>query len=265
MRLTLARPIVAAALLVAVAAGCSRNRPETLLAPTGVRPAPAPWKGSVTGLVYFDPLNTPDMAGPPYPPTTVQLFDTALVATQALAPGTRWFTFRGVKPGIYSVVARSRAFFAGSIGGIKVREDSTDAGNLTLRFNPVSISNTMDIGGTIPGYSTDQIPFGPGTMDQNVIGIWTYPNSLYDPLVIPAGTYAFKFYAPTVTWGGASAETLTVPVSAHAALDGAAPRSDIVVRFPSTGVYTFTLDERRQTFSVSVAPPGPGRLDRRSR
>ena len=269
------RPRLRTALLAAwsvlALAGCGRNDASTLLAPTGIRPAPASWPGSLTGAVFFDPVNTPDLGSAPFPPTRVELFfGGSLVAVDSLAPASRNYLFEGLAPGSYAIVVRSAAFYANSRGGLPVRDGELDAGNITLTLNPTLFSNSVDVMGSMPGFGTDQFGWGTTSLDQNVLGVWTYPNDLLPPTGIAAGTYRLKFVtdmsstdANLIGWGGSSSDTLTAPVTHHPAVRGSGPATDLVVRFPVTGTYAFTLDERRQTFSIAPLPPGPAFGNRR--
>lgn len=266
MRATLRILAGALALAAALAAGCGGNDPATLLTPTGIRPAPDSWPGSLTGAIFFDPVNTPDLVAAPFPPTRVELYQgTALVAVDSLEADSRNYLFTGVAPGSYSVVARSSAFFAASRGNLPVRDAQLDAGNLTLTLNSSSFSNYVEVIGTMPGFDAGQLGMGTTSLDQNSIGVWTFPNLLmpdiYPYPVIPAGTYRLKFVndfsstdANRIGWGGDPSDTLSAPVAHHRVIRGSGPATDLVVRFPVTGTYAFTLDERRQTFSVSLMP-----------
>jgi hypothetical protein len=267
--------LLAAAVLAAVA-GCDGNKSSTMLLPTGIRPAPETWPGSLTGAVFFDPVNTPDLGSPPFPPTRVELYrGSELVGVDSLESDSRNYLFTGLAPASYSIVVRSSAFYPNSRGSLPVHEDRLDAGNITLTINPTSFSNSIDVMGSMPGFDTGQFYMGTTSLDQNVLGVWTYPNSLMPDLIpyvaIPAGTYRLKFvndFSSTdsnlIGWGGNPSDTLAAPVTNHLAVRGSGPSTDIVVRFPSSGVYAFTLDERRQTFSIaltSLAPPArPRRL-----
>lgn len=258
-------------LAAALAAGCGRNEISTVLAPTGIRPAPDSWPGSLTGAVFFDPVNTPDLGAAPFPPTRVELFfGSEVVAVDSLDAASRVYRFTGLAPGSYSIVARSTAFFANSRGGLPVREGELDAGNITLSLNSLALSNNVYVAGSIPGLGVDELLFGTGIMDANTLGIWTYPNSLWPPVELPAGTYRFKFVtdesstlANLIGWGGDPSDTLTVPVTNALAIRGSGPATDIVVRFPTTGTYAFTFDERRQRFSIALLPPAPASRSRR--
>ncbi len=272
-RLALPR-LAALALAVVLAAGCGRNHTGTLLAPTGVRPAPGTWPGSLSGYVYFDPLNTPDLRGGPFPPTRIELYNgTTLVATDSLAAFSRIYNFTNVPAGTYSIVVRSWAFLANSRGGLQVSDGLVDAGNLTLTVNPGAFSASIDLIGTMPNYDIGQLGAGTTTFLQNTLGIWTLSDVdylLYPPPTIAAGTYRLKFvnsYASTasnlVGWGWSQTDTLTAPVLAHPTVLGSGRATDIVVRFPTTGTYTFMLDERRQRFTIQLAPTAAARSARR--
>ncbi len=261
--------VLAAATLAG--AGCGRNDATTILTPTGIRPAPATWPGSMTGKVFYDPVNTPDLSVPPFPPTRVELYLGAdLVATDSLDGSSRTYLFDNLAPGSYSIVVRSLVFYANSRGGLPVREGPLDAGNITLTLNPLALSNNVYVTGSMPGLGADQLIYGTGICDANQLGIWTYPNSLWPAVDIPAGTYRFKFVTDEsstdtnlIGWGGNPSDTLDVPFSDRPAVRGAGPSTDIVARFPASGTYAFTFDERRQRFSIALLPPGPAARSRR--
>ena len=272
--------LAAAALLALALAGCDRNQPGTALAPTGIRPAPARWPGGVTGVVHFDPLNTPDLASPPFPPTRIELWrDTLRIAVDSIGGATNTFKFTNVVNGVYSVVVRSSAFYANSIGGVQVLNQPRDAGDVTLTINYAAFANGMELLGTIPGFrETDQSEYlfglDVGELSTSALGLWTYPSADYpDGQAIPAGTYRFKFATewPLTSgvwtgWGNALGDTITVPATNHPSLLASGAANDIVMKFPQTGVYGFTVDERRQTFSVRflhAAPARPARAARR--
>jgi len=263
--LRLLAALVAVPALLAIAGGCGTNVPGTLMAPTGIRPAPETWPGSLTGAVFFDPTNTPDLAAPPFPPTRVELFFGGnLVAVDSLEPHSRNYLFTGLAAGSYAIVVRSSAFNANSRGSLPVRDGQLDAGNTVLTLNPSSFSNSVDVMGSMPGFGTDQFGMGTTSLDQNVLGVWTYPNSLLPPTEIAAGTYRLKFVTDMsstdnnlIGWGGSATDTLDAPLTDVLASRGSGPSTDLVVRFPASGTYAFTLDERRQRFSIALAPPAP--------
>jgi hypothetical protein len=259
-----------------LSSGCGRNDAATLLAPTGIRPAPTSWPGSITGSVFFDPAGAPDLATPPFPPTRLELYlGTALVAVDSLEPNSRNFLFEGLAPATYNMVVRSYVFDSLARGGLPVHEGQLDVGNFALILNktPSGLSPRIFILGSMPGYDTDGIQNGATWMDQGPDGCWAYPNSLgfYEPTVIAAGTYRLKFVnnenattnSNLIGWGGSPSDTLTAPVTNHLAVLGSGPTTDLVVRFPVTGIYAFNIDERRQRFSIALIPPAPAVRSRR--
>lgn len=268
--------LLATALLAAFAAvpGCSRNTPGTILAPTGIRPAPSTYPGSVSGYVFFDPDHTPDLATAPFPPTEVKLYSgSTLVATDSLADTSRVFHFRNVPAGEYSVVVRSWAFLPRSRGGLHVFDGELDAGNLNLVIDPSIFSSSIDVIGSMPDYGLDQLGMGTVTFLQNTLGIWTLSsvdNLFMPPPALPRGTYHFKFvnsYASTthnlIGWGWSAKDTLTAPVVSHAVRQCSGDSTDIVVKIPVAGQYRFMLDERRQRFTIQLESTAAARTARR--
>lgn len=262
--------LVAATGAYVLATGCGKNNATTVLTPTGIRPAPDVWPGALTGSVFFDPTLTPELQNPPFPPTRVELYSGAnLVAVDSLAPTSREFHFANLAQGAYSVVARSRVFDAASRGNLPVRDEDLDIGNLTLRLNTSALEVAIYVIGTMPGFDADQIAFQSTLLGNNGYGVWTYPSDLSLPIDIAAGTYRFKFVtdesstnANLIGWGGNPADTLQVPVTDHPATFGSGPATDLVAHFPVSGLYVFTLDERRQTYSIALQPPSPARARR---
>jgi hypothetical protein len=260
-------------------AGCGRNEAGTYLAPTGIRPAPASWPGAVTGKVVYDPVNTPDLSVAPFPPTRVELRSGATVlAVDSLHGSSNEFLFTGLKPGTYTVAATSRAFKAGSRGNIPVREELIDAGDVKLTFDPLTLSNGMEIIGTMPGYRIQDLSEFTFPIDVTglslIENVWRFPNDEINPdgVSITAGTYRFKFateFPAVVTnmtgWGDGGGVALTAPVVQHPAVLASGSATDIVMTFPTTGIYEFTLDERRMTFSVQFLHATPARSTRLAR
>jgi hypothetical protein len=261
--------VAAVTLSLGFAPGCGRNGPGTVLAPSILRPGPLVYTGQIKGTVLFDTLATPDLAVAPYPPTRVELYDkqtkpATLLAVETLAPNSRVYTFKRVKPGVDSIYISSPTFYGYPITDLAASDGYLDAGSAVLTINPNSVSSSMDVIGSIPGFTFDQFGMGTTTLLQNTLGVWELSPAIFlfqPPPTIPAGTYRFKFvtsYASTagnlIGYGGSPAETLTVPVTSHAATPGSGPSTDLVVRFPTTGDYAFTFDERRQRFSILPAP-----------
>ena len=267
----------ACAALLGALAGCGKNGPATLLTPTGIRPAPETWPGSLTGLVLFDPVNAPRLGSAPYPPTRVELLrGSELIAVDSIGGDSRTFRFDNLPQGTYGVVARSTAFLPNSRGNLAVRDGELDMGNLTLTVTAStdSIPGFAYVIGSMPGYDDSAIGMfttvaDPGPLGQ--LGVIAFPGDFSPtPLPVPAGTYRFKFVLDESSTNGnliglgwIASDTLTVPVTEHPFVRGRGPASDIVARFPSAGSFQFKVDALRQTFSITPLPPAPSARARR--
>ena len=255
--------LAAAALLLAIATGCGRNSPSTLLVPTGFRSGSAVPNGAVFGFVVYDPTNTPDLSVAPFPRTIAVLEKSGTaVRSDTLSIDSTRFHFEGVAPGTYTVRILASAFLVNLKPNLKVRDQRVDAGNITVQLDNAFL-NTIQcfLTGNIPGFGLDQVVTYESSLDQNQLGIWTYPNGLYAGAPIPAGTYRFKVITDVsstlsnlVGWGSTAAETLQVPFSNLRVARSSGPASDLFARFPATAVYQITLDERRQALTIVPAP-----------
>jgi hypothetical protein len=240
--------------------GCGRNKPSSLLVPTGIRPAPDVATGGLFGFVEYDTVNYAGLDAPPYPPATVQAYlGGALVATTTTGGDSRRFELTGLPRGDYSLVVRSHAFSPAGFGLFRVLDAVRDAGDLGLTANTSdSLASTVYLTGDMPGYTVDEIPTFATYCDGLVVGIWTYPNLLFTPEPIAAGTHRIKFVTDAsstagnlIGWGADASVTLQVPVSNVPAHFGFGAATDIVANFPATGIYDFVFDERRLTFSIT--------------
>jgi len=262
---TFAVLLALASLTVAMVAlsGCGKNKPSSLLVPTGIRPAPAVPTGGLFGFLVYDTLNYVGLGSPPYPPATVQLFNGATpVDTVMVGGASRRFEFSNLAPGDYSILVRSHAFRPAGFGLFRVASASRDAGDLSLTASTNdSLASLIYLIGDMPGYTVDEFSTFATYCDAAVVGVWTFPNVFFTPTPIPAGTHRIKFVTDAsstagnlIGWGGDGSTTLAVPIENAPARFGTGPATDIVVDFPTTGVYAFTFDERRLTFSIVPAP-----------
>ncbi len=276
-RLLHARRAAAAALLVALAltglAGCSRNRPGTILSPTGFQPAPENPTGGLRGRLRFDPTNAPDLNVAPFPPTRLRLIAGGVVVRDTLVGGASdQFTFSALPPGRYTVTANSHAFRPATLPVMLVTDAVRETDDLTMSVSVDSL-NTVYIAvvGQMPGFGIDGYNFGDTSLLGTALGVWSYPNDFAAPIPVAAGTYRFKFVTDptgatgTIGWGGDSTVVLTAPLSGSPVRFGEGAALDLKVTFPTTGVYQFVLDERRQTFSVQLAPTALARASGRAR
>lgn len=266
------RAIRRARLLVALAAvcgvsfaalGCSGNEKSTLLVPTGIRPAPAVPTGGLTGLVFFDSTTYPGLGSAPLPRAVIQVLNGATVVAETLTTtADRSFTIERLPPGDYGVVARSHAFSPRAFGPFRVVDRIRDAGDLALTANTRdSLASLAYLIGTMPGFGTEELGTFATYCDANLVGRWTYPNVLFPPNVIPAGTYRLKFVTDAsstpghlIGWGGDGSTAHTVPLNGVPARFGTDAASDLIVTFPATASYDFVFDERRLTIDISPTP-----------
>jgi len=262
---SLTRHLAALALVATVVAGgCSRNTPGLLLAPTGARPAPAIPTAGIWGYLVFDPTHYTSLTGAPFPPARLDLFNSQGKVVDSLFVGgpTARFEFDALPPGRYGFNVRTHAFKPATFGWYTISTRVQDVGNLGLVASIDSLASAMYVIGNMTGFTTAELYTYTTFMDQNDLGVWTYPGT-WGSTPVPAGTHRFKFVTDAsstpnhlIGWGGDSTQVLTAPVIDAPVRFGTGPVSDLKVSFPTSGTYLFTFDERRLTFSV-VAGPAP--------
>ena len=150
---------VAALALFALAAilpagGCSTNKPGTLLAPTGVRPAPAVPTGGMWGYLVYDPAHYAGLDHAPFPPTRLDVYNDSGVRIDTLVIGgeSRRFEFDRLPAGRYVINVRSHAFKPGSFGWYTISTAIHDVGDLGLAASTDSLASTVFvIGDHLPG------------------------------------------------------------------------------------------------------------------
>ncbi len=254
-----------ASLILLAMAGCSSNERDPLLTPTGIRPLPAHLAGGLEGFIRHDSTIYAGLSGAPYPPTVVTLLkgDSA-VGADTIAADRRGFRFVGLAPGRYTLLARSHAFRPASLGPVQVREEIRDAGDIPMSAASESLQTIVLVIGQMPGFTEAEIFSFETAMDANTLGLWSYPNSFAAARPVAAGTYRFKFLTDLsssggqwIGWGGDSNQVLTAPVTDRPVRFGFGSSTDLKVSFPTSGLYEFTFDERRLTFSVRLASPSP--------
>lgn len=268
-------PLLLLAVLAAgmAALGCSENRRGTVLVPTGPRAIPEHPGGALTGRIRYDPTIFPDLDTPPFPPTRLALVrngDTVAVITMDAASDS--FYFADLPAGYYTVKASSRIFVPDTTRPVRVSESPRVLDDFTLRARTDSLNTVyIAIVGQMNGFGPVGFETGDTSLLGLALGVWTYPNDFATPLPIAAGTYRFKFVtdptstAGTIGWGGDTTLVLTAPVTNAPVVYGIGSARDLKVTFPVSGLYTFTLDERREVFSVQLAPTAPRMAARRTR
>jgi len=241
-------------LLLLQVTGCNVNRVSELLVPTGLRPRPEVGTGAITAQLDFDPVQFPDLVAPPFPPALVRLFRDGVVMDSVRLDGsTRVVRFDSLFAGTYVMTSSAYLFFSSSLGPIPVVDQLVDAGNDTLLVRPGGIASTVHLAADFNGFPQD-FPDSIALV-QNRLGVWSYPNLDYPAQTIPPGTYRIRFVTdfsfdnPT-DYGGSEAVTYTAPVRDAPTSLVAGPGTNLLIRIETGGPYGFTLDERRQTFSV---------------
>ncbi len=262
--------LAATAALALLLQGCDRNAQNPYLIPTGIRPKPLIGTASLTGRVVYDPINAADITTPPSPATIVELWQNgARVGADTLPSDSRTFTFEHLEPGSYTVVATAHFFRDGSIPPVAVKTRPVEAGDVLMKIDPLACSVDIHLVGDFNGFPED-FPDS-SRMDQNTLGIWSYPNIDYPAQVLTAGVHRVRFvtaYAvdnPT-DYGGDQSQVLDVPVVQAPVRPVSGAGTDLSFRVATTGRYAITLDERRMTFSIqpviALPPAGARRIVR---
>lgn len=268
------RALLALALLLPAAlAGCGRNKASHLLVPTGIQPAPPDSAGVLFGFTRHDSLVYAGLEGSPFPPCVITLSkDGTALAADTTTGLDREFRFSQLPAGTYLLTAQSHAFAGAAAVVLTDGRAIRDAGDLYLPARPESLNALTSVVGRMPGFAIADMRARRSWMVQNPAGLNTYPNLTFPPTSIAAGTYRFKFvtdFSSTATrligWGGDSTVVYTAPVTNARVRYASGPAEDLKVTFPTSGVWAFTLDERRLTFSIAPYVPGMANGATRSR
>ena len=263
------RRLMLLVVLLASAAGCERNRPLPYLVPTGLRPRPATGTGGIVGQVIYDPAQSPDIDGPPYPPTRVSLVESGnVVAIDTLPRDQRTFAFHALPPGNYSVLVQPRLYKASSLPPVRVVADLVDVGDV---IDPIDLDQLTTVSMNVSGDFNDFNDFADScSMQQLRLGLWYGPN--FDPvntgggdippdtaLTLTAGVHRLRFFAlsslPTLYYGSGSSDVIDAPAADVPLALTNDTEANLSVRFPVTGRYRFYVDERRLTMTIEQLPP----------
>ena len=203
-------------------------------------------------MVAFDPATFPDLTSPPFPPAIVQLYQGAfLVATVTTSRTTPDFLFPGLAAGDYRVVVSSYFFVTAAVDPVTVGTTVDTLTTLTLTADFGKLASQIHVAGDFNGFTLADST----SMELTAELKWAYTPS--HP--IAAGTYNMKFVTdgsfdnPT-DYGGDESVTNTVPVTDQPTGLVSGFGTALHVQFAAAGNYKFTLDERRQTFSVEAVP-----------
>jgi hypothetical protein len=211
--------------------------------------------GRIRGTLKFDdPANFPpydDLASPPYPPTVVELYQgTFKVAADTTTGSDRSFDFPSLAAGTYRIEADARMFARAIVNNIDVGTATVDLGDVQLAADITELTTSMHVAGDWNGFTID--PTTQMNLTANVT--WTYTTTT----PITAGIQNMKFVTdgsfdnPT-DYGGDESVTLTVPLANAPARLVSGFGTALHLDFTANADYTFTLDERRQTFTIELA------------
>jgi hypothetical protein len=211
---------------------------------------PATLPGGVHAVLAFDPYALP-ITSPPYPPVTARLYwGSERLDSVALSTDGDVLSLSDLDQAGYRLVLTSPLYTAVEVP-VTVGTGVADLGTLNLVFDFNLLATSINVAGDFNGWSASSLSAEMG-------GDLAWSVTTTTP--IAAGTHDFKFarYGSFVdqAYGGDPSTTLTAPVTdhpTHLVSGGGSSTNAIRVSFPTTANYTFTLDERRQVFSIQQA------------
>ncbi len=202
--------------------------------------------GGISGTVSFAGLSTG-----PYPQATVDLYQgtaTTPLATVKSHATTRVFSFQTLPNGTYKVEISSPCFVKETRSGVTVAGANVDLGSVTLAAG-TSAFTKIQIVGEFTSWDAGEAP----QMVQAPPCVWTATVPITADMI---GTPKFfKFLTNGVfdnpkDYGGDENTLLTLP-GTFSIRPVSGQGTALKVQFPGPGTYVFTLDERRQQFTVA--------------
>ncbi|MBI5710742.1 MAG: carboxypeptidase regulatory-like domain-containing protein [Candidatus Eisenbacteria bacterium] len=208
--------------------------------------------GGIYGIVAFDPTTFPDLTSPPFPPAIVQLYQgTFLVTSDTTSRTSPSFSFSALAAGDYRVVVSSYFFVPAAVDPVTVGTAVETLTTVTLAADFGKLASQIHVAGDFNGFTL---------ADSTSMSLTSQLKWEYTPShAIAAGTYNMKFVTdgsfdnPT-DYGGDESVTIAVPVTDQPVGLVSGFGTALHVQFAAAGNYRFTLDERRQTFSIEAAP-----------
>ena len=204
--------------------------------------------GGIRATLAFDPFTLP-ITTPPYPPVTAKLYwgtvrlDSLLLPTSGAA-----LDLADLDQATYRLVLTSPLYTALDLP-VTVGTGVTDLGPLNMELDFNLMASAVGVAGDFNGWSATAL-----SADLTGELAWSATTP------VTAGVHAFKFARNggfvDPAYGGDPGTTLDAPVvnqPTRLVTGGGSPTNAIRVNFPTTADYTFTLDERRQVFSVQAA------------
>ncbi len=206
--------------------------------------------GGIRATLAFDPFTLP-ITAPPYPPVTAKLYWGAeRLDSLLLSTGSDLLDLTDLDQAGYRLVLTSPLYTTVELP-VTVGTGAVDLGTLNLTADFNLLASSIHVAGDFNAWSVSALPAEIG-------GELAWSVTTTTP--IPAGVHDLKFarYGSFVdpAYGGDPGTTLDVPVvnqPTRLVTGGGSATSAIRVNFPATANYTFTLDERRQVFSIQTA------------
>ncbi len=203
--------------------------------------------GSITGTAAFSGI-----ASAPFPRAVVRLFragsDTALTQTTTDA-STRAFKFQALANGVYDLEVSAPCYITETRTNVSVSGSPTDVGTVSLAAGSSSFT-TIQLAADFTSFDLGQAP----AMTEGANCVWTDTVT-----VAAAGTFNMKFvtdgaFDTPKDYGGDESQTLDLPGS-YPVRQVSGTGTALHIRFANPGAYAFSLDERRQTFTVTLVTP----------
>jgi hypothetical protein len=215
--------------------------------------------GGIHATLAYDPASVP-ITTAPFPPTTAKLYwGTELVDSLLIATSGNVLDISNLDQATYRLTLSSPLYPTADLP-VTVGASVTEVGTLNMVFDYFLLANTISLAGDFNGWSASAL-----WAELNGDLAWTITTTT----PITAGVHDLKFAREggfvTAAYGGDPGTTLTVPVTnqpTRLMSGGGNSTNAIRASFPAAGNYTFTLDERRQVFSITAAPapqPSPRR------
>lgn len=205
--------------------------------------------GGIHAVLAFDPFTLP-ITTPPYPPVTARLFwGSERLDSLALSTATDVLGLGDLDQASYRLVLSSPLYTTVEVP-VTVGTGVVDLGTLNMTADFNLLASAVNVAGDFNGWSASAL-----SAEMGGDLVW----SVTTTTPIAAGVHDFKFarYGSFVdrAYGGDPGATLTAPVANQPTwlvTGGGSATNAIRVDFPATANYTFTLDERRQVFSVQA-------------
>jgi hypothetical protein len=215
--------------------------------------------GGIHAGLAFDPFTLP-ITTPPYPPVTAKLYwGSEQLDSLLLSTGADVLDLADLDQAGYRLVLSSPLYTTVDLP-VSVGTSVADLGTLNLTFDFNLLASAVNVAGDFNGWSAT-------ALSADLTGDLSWSVTTTTP--IAAGTHDLKFARNgsfvDPAYGGDPATTLTAPVvnqPTQLVGGGGTSANAIRVSFPTTGNYTFTLDERRQVFSLQATGTAASRSRR---